>query len=88
MDEKNDKDSVNCRKRDTKTSKRKLTYGIFSLLCQHHVCYGFHLMQTPEGRKDLFCVLYERYPTESLKSYVFIYYYYYFYYFNTFFINN
>ena len=66
MDKRNDKDSVNCRKKDTKMSARKLTYGIFSLLCQHHVCYGFHIMQTPEGRNDLFCVLYERYPVEYL----------------------
>ena len=32
--------------------------------------YGFHIMVDAEGRKDLFYVLYERYPQEDLDKLV------------------
>jgi hypothetical protein len=32
------------------------------------ICYGFHMMVDPEGRKDLFYVLYERWPADKLKN--------------------
>ncbi len=40
--------------------------GVFIVCCEHGVVYGFHLMVDPEGRKDMFYVLYEHYPQKNL----------------------
>lgn len=40
--------------------------GVFITACEHGVVYSFHLMVDPEGRKDVFYVLYERMPKEVL----------------------
>lgn len=45
---------------------QKHTAGLFVGCCLHAVCYGFHSMVAPEGRKDLLKVLYERMPQEVL----------------------
>jgi Kyakuja-Dileera-Zisupton transposase len=45
---------------------QKHTAGIFVGSCLHAVCYGFHSMVAPEGRKDLMKILYERMPQEVL----------------------
>jgi hypothetical protein len=56
-----------CKKADTRAYINKdLIAGIFVGCCIHTVCYGFHLMLAPEGRKDVFKVLYERFPSEVL----------------------
>ena len=34
--------------------------GVFIVCCEHGVVYGYHLMVDPEGRKDLFYVLYKK----------------------------
>lgn len=44
------------------------TYGVFAGWCPHGVCYGFHFMFDPEGRKDLFSVIYKYWPEEQLKD--------------------
>ena len=49
-------------------SNRKHTAGIFVGYCPHQICYGFHSMVAPEGRKDLLKVLYERMPQEVLNE--------------------
>ena len=56
-----------CAKTEDNTYKNKdLTAGLFIGCCMHKVCYGFHLMLEPEGRKDVMKVLYERIPQEVL----------------------
>lgn len=40
--------------------------GIFVVCCQHGHVYGFKMMIDPEGRKDLFHLLYECFPQEKL----------------------
>lgn len=71
-----------CRKKeDRQTNSKNLIPGIFICVCRHQVnicavfstknlqiCYGFHLMTDPEGRKDLFYTLYERWPADKLKQ--------------------
>ena len=58
-----------CRKTEVLDYKRKpFTAGIFVGCCVHNICYSFHNMYAPEGRKDLFKVLYERMPVEVLKD--------------------
>lgn len=42
--------------------------GVFIVCCEHGVVYGYHLMVDPEGRKDLFYVLYERFPQQDLDN--------------------
>jgi hypothetical protein len=49
-------------------SSQKHTAGLFVGSCLHAVCYGFHNMVAPEGRKDLLKVLYERFPQEVLNQ--------------------
>ena len=58
-----------CKKTENLNYKQKpYTAGIFVGCCVHNICYGFHNMYAPEGRKDLFKVLYERMPYEVLKD--------------------
>jgi hypothetical protein len=40
--------------------------GVFISCCEHGHIYGFHMMVDPEGRKDLFHMLYERFPQSAL----------------------
>ena len=47
-------------------STQKHTAGLFVASCLHAVCYGFHHIVQPEGRKDLLKVLYERFSQEVL----------------------
>lgn len=49
-------------------SSKDLIAGLFVGCCVHRICYGFHLMVEPEGRKDLMKVLYERMPEPVLNS--------------------
>ena len=42
------------------------TAGMFVTSCLHGVCYGYHNMLQPEGRKDQAKMLYERMPKEVL----------------------
>jgi hypothetical protein len=57
----------NCRKAEQGAGSMRFTVpGIFIVCCEHGVVYGFHIMVDPEGRKDLFYTLYERFPQESL----------------------
>lgn len=56
-----------CRKADQATGANRFQVpGIFIICCSHGVVYGFHMMIDPEGRKDLFYILYERMPQEVL----------------------
>ena len=56
-----------CRKKEQdKGSDRYQLLGIFIVCCEHGHIYGFHMMIDPEGRKDLFHLLYERYPQTEL----------------------
>jgi hypothetical protein len=56
-----------CEKTEDNTYNNKdITAGCFEGGCLHTVCYGLHMMLTPEGRKDLFKVCYERFPKEVL----------------------
>ena len=58
-----------CSKVATKNYKSKdLTPGLFVACCPHTICYGYHMMLVPEGRKDLLKVLYERIPMEELQN--------------------
>ena len=50
-----------------------LRIGIFVSCCIHTICYGFHMMFGPEGRKDVMKVLYERYPQDALDNLLRIY---------------
>lgn len=52
---------------NTYANKGKVA-GIFVSTCVHRICYGFHIMYEPEGRKDLHKVLYERMPQEVLQN--------------------
>jgi hypothetical protein len=52
---------------------QKHTAGLFVGSCLHAVCYGFHCMVAPEGRKDLLKVLYERMPQEVLDEMTVVY---------------
>lgn len=54
-------------------SSRKHTAGLFIGCCLHHIVYGFHMMVSPEGRKDLLKVLYERFPQEVLDQLLVLY---------------
>ena len=54
-------------------STRNQIHGIFVGCCMHSICYGFHLMETPEGRKDFFYVLYKYWSKEKIDSTTFIY---------------
>lgn len=63
-----------CLKRPLDRSKERwLTPGILIATCRHGVPYGFHIMFDPEGRKDVFSVLYERMPEEILANLTVIY---------------
>ena len=56
-----------CVKEEKKNyDSQRHTAGLFVASCVHGVCYGFHHMVQPEGRKDLLKVLYERFPKEVL----------------------
>lgn len=56
-----------CKKTESTTYNSKdLIAGLFVGCCVHRVCYGFHLMSEPEGRKDVMKVLYERMPQTVL----------------------
>jgi hypothetical protein len=58
-----------CIKDETRSyESQKHTAGMFVASCLHGVCYGFHHMVQPEGRKDLMKVAYERFPKEVLDS--------------------
>ena len=39
---------------------------MFITCCEHGHIYGFHMMIDPEGRKDLYHMLYERFPQDAL----------------------
>ena len=54
------------KKEDNTYNSKDLIFGIFVGCCIHRVCYGYHLMLQPEGRKDVMKVLYERLPAEVL----------------------
>ena len=63
-----------CVKEEQKGYKAKNTIaGLFVGCCIHQVCYGFHLMVEPEGRKDILKVLYERLPQEVLDNLTVVY---------------
>src|SRR5262249_46457422 len=47
---------------------KQTAMGIFFGVCIHRVCYGFHIMKEPEGRKDLFYVLMRYWPKENLDN--------------------
>lgn len=56
-----------CKKVETNNyESRKHTAGMFVVSCLHGICYGYHNMLQPEGRKDFTKVLYERMPSEVL----------------------
>jgi hypothetical protein len=56
-----------CRKAEQGNGpNRSQVPGIFIACCEHGHVYGFHLMIDPEGRKDLFHLLYERFPQQAL----------------------
>ena len=56
-----------CLKQEARNyNTRKHTAGLFVGTCLHQICYGFHCMLDPEGRKDLLKVLFERMPQEVL----------------------
>lgn len=50
-----------CKKQNTRkyTNKNNIT-ELFIVCCIHTICYSFHLMLVPEGRKELFKVLFKR----------------------------
>lgn len=63
-----------CRKKEHRHKvTRRLTYGVFIFVCEHQKCYGFHIMREPEGRKDLFTILYEYMPAEVLNGLIIVY---------------
>ena len=47
-------------------ASRKHTAGLFVGSCVHAIAYGFHIMVSPEGCKDLLKALYEQMPQEVL----------------------
>ena len=61
--------SEECKKVESRGFDHKnLTAGIFVGSCVHRICYGFHIMYEPEGRKDIMKVLYERMPEQVLQG--------------------
>jgi hypothetical protein len=54
---------IECSK-ENGTKAAYTTDGLFIGVCQHQICYGFHFMGEPEGRKDLFYVLSRFWPIE------------------------
>jgi hypothetical protein len=62
----NPKDGA-CRKAEQGSGPNRFQVpGVFIACCEHGIVYGFHMMIDPEGRKDLFHLLYERLPQDVL----------------------
>jgi len=56
-----------CRKETINTGTfRKCNPGVVFCLCPHGIVYGFHLMKDPEGRKDIFYVIWRFWPKDKV----------------------
>jgi hypothetical protein len=56
-----------CRKETVNTgTQRKTNPGVMFGLCPHGIVYGFHLMAEPEGRKDIFYVIWRYWPKDMV----------------------
>ncbi|GAA94394.1 hypothetical protein E5Q_01045, partial [Mixia osmundae IAM 14324] len=51
-------DERHCQKFYDEYRKAGLTGGMLLVWCNHLVCYGFHFIETSEGRNDIFTALY------------------------------
>jgi hypothetical protein len=73
-DNDNGENSAECTKIENKGYRGKdQVAGLFIACCPHTINYGRSVMFAPEGRKDLFKVLYERLPQAVLDSLTVIY---------------
>ena len=67
-------DLEECKKvENTKYREKNQIAGLQEVCCSHTVCYGWHCMFGPEGRKDVMKVLYERMPQTVLDNLIVIY---------------
>ena len=45
-----------------------LAPGVFLICCEHGVCWGFNIMETPESGREFFTLLRERYPVSEVAA--------------------
>jgi hypothetical protein len=62
----NHRNDGNCHKKEQGSGSMHCMVPVCIVCCEHGVVYGYHMMVDPEGRKDLFYVLYERFPQPVL----------------------